>query len=127
MELWRGTMTSHSVVAYRNDANRKHINFDSACWSRPWSNFVPTRLPNTLCVQQRLPSGAAGVLLNRSHQFHDLLLVVNAHEKKMFDLIDGRRSIAEIVDSTGPGSTNPLHFFRDLWRYDQVVFDTSQS
>lgn len=122
MELWRGTMTGHSLIVYRNDANRNDVNFDSA----RWSNFVPHRLPTTMCVQQRLPSGAAGVLLNRSHRFHDILRVVNAHEKQIFDQIDGHRSISEIVNNTG-GSTNPLNLFQDLWRYDQVVFDTSQS
>lgn len=123
MELWRGTMTHHSVVAYRNDANRKHVNLDSVRWMK----YIPQRLPTTMCVQQRLPSGAAGVLLNRSHQFHDLLLVVNTQEKRMVDQIDGRRSIAEIVNHTDGGSTNPLHLFQNLWRYDQVVFDTSHS
>jgi len=45
--------------------------------------------------------GAAGVLLNRSQRFHDLILVIDAKEKRMCDAIDGRRSIAEIIELTG--------------------------
>jgi hypothetical protein len=74
-------------------------------------------------VQERLPKGAAGVLLNRSHQFHDLILPINKNEKEMFERIDGRRSIAEInLDQSWPLAHS---FFERLWWYDQVVFDTS--
>lgn len=125
MELWRGTMTCHSLVASRSGTRRNSASFSFA--GNRWTSFVPLRLPNTMCVQQRLPAGAAGVLLNRSHPFHDLILVINAQEKRMFDSVDGRRSIAEIVDDTDIGSINPHDFFQKLWSYDQVVFDLSQS
>jgi hypothetical protein len=66
------------------------------------------------------------VLLNRSHQFHDLILVIDASEKRMFDAIDGRRTIAEIVaHAGGKDSSGARVFFEKLWSYDQVVFDTS--
>lgn len=117
MELWRGAMTCHSLIAYRNDANK--FSFDNDCWL----NYVPLRLPTTICVQERLPRGVAGVLLNRSHPFHDLILAIDAKEKSVFDRIDGRRNIAEIV--TGDKSFDARGFFQKLWSYDQVVFDTS--
>jgi hypothetical protein len=41
------------------------------------------------------------VLLNRSQRFHELILVIDAKEKRMFDAIDGRPSIAKIVELTG--------------------------
>lgn len=125
MELWRGTMTCHSLVASRSGTRRNGASFSFA--GNRWSNCVPLRLPNTMCVQQRLPAGAAGVLLNRSHPFHDLVPVINAQEKRMFERIDGRRSIAEIVDDADLGSFDPHLFFQKLWWHDQVVFDTSQS
>lgn len=119
MELWRGSMTCHSLIAYRDDthSNRARLNFDDDLSS----HYVPLRLPNTLCVEERLPPDAAGVLLNRSHQFHDLILVIDAQEKRMFDRIDGSRSIAEIAEDSSATSG----FFQKLWWYDQVVFDTS--
>ena len=53
--------------------------------------FVPVRLPWTQMVQERLPAGASGVLLNRSHPFSDLILPLDAADKQLFDGIDGRR------------------------------------
>jgi SAM-dependent methyltransferase len=122
MELFRGTMTSHSVVVYRNDAKAPdRVSFIDESWQR----YVPVRLPWTMCVQERLPKGAAGVLLNQSHPFHDLILVIDAEEKGMFDLIDGLRSIAQIVNQSG-GNTSRARFWEKLWWYDQVVFDTTK-
>jgi len=125
MELWRGTMTAHSLVICRDDgAQRAPIGFDD----EHWKGYVPIRLPSTLCVQERLPAGAAGVLLNRSHPFHDLILPIGAPEKRMFDAIDGRRTIEEIVDAACGGddaSRRGRAFFEKLWCYDQVTFDAS--
>ena len=33
---------------------------------------MPIRLPDTICVQERLPPGAAGVLINQTHTYRDL-------------------------------------------------------
>ncbi len=93
-----------------------------------WSTYVPLRQPTTICVTERLPRGAAGVLLNRSHQFHDLILPIDAQQKRMFDAIDGQQSVGEIVVSSGAGDlSRAREFFQQLWRYDQVVFDTSST
>ena len=124
MELWRGTMTAHSLVISRDDgAQRAPIGFDD----EQWKGYVPIRLPSTLCVQERLPPGAAGVLLNRSHPFHDLILPIGAPEKRLFDAIDGRRTIEEIASVAGydDASRRAREFFETLWCYDQVTFDAS--
>jgi hypothetical protein len=71
-------------------------------------------------------TGAAGVLLNQTHLFHDLFLEIDAQEKRMFEAIDGRRSISEIVDKVKEKGASPV-FFEKLWWYDQVVFDTSKA
>jgi hypothetical protein len=117
-------MTAHSLVAYRSDAERDAgIQFED----EPWQRFVPQRLPWTVCVQERLPPGSAAVLLNRAHPFHDLVLPIDTLEKRMFDAIDGRRSIAEIVERQKPSNDRDRAraFFGRLWWYDQVVFDRS--
>ena len=67
------------------------------------------------------------MLLNRSHQFHDLVIVINEREKRMFKAIDGHRSIAEIVDEVGARCSDARGFFERLWWYDQVIFDRSNS
>ena len=126
MELWRGTMGAHSVVVSRDDAS-DDTDANVRFTDQRWSSFVPVRLPYTLCVEERLPQGAAAVLLNRSHQHRDLLLTLTAPEKRMFDAIDGQRTVAEIAVQAGLESAADCAktFMERLWRYDQVVFDTS--
>ena len=116
MELWRGMLTCHSIIAY--ESKPPTVSFDDG----RWPDYVPLRLPATICVEERLPRGAAGVLLNRSHPFHDLILVINAEEKRLFDRINGCRTIAEICDDA---DHDLQAFFQRLYAYDQVVFDSS--
>lgn len=125
VELWRGLMSNHSVVAYRNDADQGQANvrFDG-----DQLRYVPVRLPWTTCVEQSIPPGAAGVLVNQTHVFSDLFVIINALEKQLFDAIDGRRSIAEILESLNEtDNLDAAEFFEKLWRHDQVVFDTSKT
>jgi SAM-dependent methyltransferase len=123
MELFRGSMLRHSVVAYRNDRPTHHaIDFARDAWPA----YVPIRMPDTVAVQERLPPGAAAVLINQNHTFTDLYLPIDAQQKKMFDAIDGKRSIREISAQTGLCHTARILFER-LWRYDQVVFDGSRA
>lgn len=125
VELWRGLMSNHSVVAYRNDADQGQANvrFDG-----DQLRYVPVRLPWTTCVEQSIPPGAAGVLVNQTHVFSDLFVIINALEKRLFDAIDGRRSIAEILESLNEtDNLDAAEFFEKLWRHDQVVFDTSKT
>ena len=74
-----------------------------------------------------MPPGFAGALVNQAHIFDDLYVLVNEQEKQLWEAIDGRRSVSEIVESL-PGSA-PLarEFFEKLYWYDQVVFDASEA
>lgn len=124
MELWRGLMGNHSFVAYRNDAEGARSNVQLG---GDFQRYVPIRMPWTMCVEQSVPPGAAGVLINQTHVFSDLYVVVNAHEKRMYEAIDGHRSIAQIMETAG--EEDPFvakEFFEKLWQHDQVVFDTSK-
>lgn len=129
VELFRGTMVRHSAVVYRdeNSAELERIDFTGD----DWLEYVPIRMADTVCVLDRLPSGAAAVLINRAHTFRDLFLPVNATEKQCFDAIDGKLSIAQIVNAAGSAAKLPemadlaCNFFNQLWWQDQVVFDTS--
>ncbi len=126
MELWRGLMSTHSFVAYRSDADhaKATIHFDDDECLR----YVPVRMTWTACVPQSPPMGAAGVLVNQTHVFQDLFVVVNDRQKRMFDAIDGRRSIAEILASANEDDTADVRdFFETLWWHDQVVFNTSRT
>lgn len=119
IELFRGCMVQHSLVAYRNDHPRTpRITFDGD----EWLNYAPIRLPDTVVVEERLPPRAAAVLINRNHTFTDIYLPIDAEEKMMFDAIDGTRSIAEIAEDEA-GRQVARVLFERLWQYDQVVFD----
>jgi SAM-dependent methyltransferase len=120
LELFRGTMVRHSTIVYRADSHVQHIDFDG----NDWHGFVPIRLPDTICVEERLPPGSAAVLINRSHTYTDLFLPIDAHEKRLFDAIDGQRTLGEIAEKHGTLEVSRT-FFERLWQYDQVVFDAS--
>ncbi len=121
-ELFRGTMVRHSVIAYRDDDRRagRQPSFAADAWPR----YVPVRLPETICVEERAPPGAAAVLINRTHAYSDIYLPIDEREKRMFDAIDGTRTIAEIVGPAGRLDSSRT-FFERLYAHDQVVFDTS--
>ena len=124
MELWRGLITNHDFLVYRSDVNNDAltVRFDDEQFLR----YVPIRRAWTMCIQERLPPGAAGALLNQTHLFDDLFLFVNAQEKQMFEAIDGRRKVSEIVKKAEVDAAAAREFFEKLWWYDQVVFDTSK-
>jgi hypothetical protein len=122
-------MVRHSVIAYQDDSpvGAQTISFSGDAWL----GYVPLRMPDTICVQERLPPGAAGVLINPTHAYRDLIMPIDPTEKSWFDAIDGNRGIGGIVERTLPSSTAKPQldvartFFEKLWRYDQVVFDAS--
>ena len=124
VELFRGTMVRHSVVAYRADrpAQGASVDFEGDAWL----DYTPIRLPDTLTVRDRLPPGAAAVLINRNHTYTDLYLPIDARQERLLAAIDGEHTIAEIC---GDGGDRNLarDFFEQLWRWDQVVFDTSRA
>ncbi len=120
LELFRGTMLRHAFICYRSDRPASDdVGFDSDSSF----GYVPIRLPETLAVRERLPPGAAAVLINRNHVYNDLYLPIDADEQRMLAAVDAERSIAEI-GGDAPQRQRALAFFRKLWRWDQVVFDT---
>jgi SAM-dependent methyltransferase len=129
VELFRGSMVRHSIIVYRTD--RPNGSQPVSFAGDVWLDYVPIRMPDTICVRDRLPPGAAGVLINRSHTCRDLFLPIDPMEQLLFDAIDGARSVGDIVERALPPSQTEAHrdrartFFEKLWWYDQVVFDTS--
>jgi len=86
-------------------------------------------LPATISVEERLPPGAAAVLINQSHTYTDLYLPIDRQEKRLFDSIDGKQTIAELVHKAWSNERRwgrARSFFQRLWWYDQVVFDASR-
>jgi SAM-dependent methyltransferase len=121
VELFRGTMVRHSAVVYHRDrAGRHAVSFEGDAWP----DYVPVRLPDTVVVQERMPPGAAAVVINKSHTYTDIYLPLSAQQKTLFDAIDGRRTIGEIAPRAALREAAKV-LFEGLWWYDQIVFDTS--
>jgi len=127
VELLRGTMTKHNLVAYRDDRldESQPIRFDGDAWRA----YVPLRLPWTLSIRDRVPPGSVAVLINRAHTYPDLALPIDAVQQRVFAAIDGKRSIGEILrDTAGAiGDGQARRFIEQLWEYDQIVFDATAS
>lgn len=123
MELWRGAMATHSlIIRADDDTDHVPVQFEDG----RWMNYVPIRLPSTACVAERLPPGAVGMLFNRNHWFHDLILPIGPAEKAMLDAIDGERTIGRIVEIAGGEAKDRARtFFEALWSYDQITVDAS--
>jgi len=119
VELLRGTIMRHSaIVSHHDAAGAREISLaDDRCLA-----YVPIRVADTVCVQENLPPGAAAVLINRKHTYTDLYLPINAQQKRMFNAIDGTRTVGEIVHGSVSNEIARA-FFERLWWMDQVVFD----
>ena len=128
-ELFRGTMLRHSAIVYRDDApdGLRRVSFTGDAWL----NYVPIRMPDTVCVQEKLPPGKAAVLVNQSHTYRDIYMPIDAAEMRLLDSIDGSRTVGDIVDQASQSSQTASRldmvraFFERLWWHDQVVFDLS--
>jgi SAM-dependent methyltransferase len=124
-ELFRGTMTRHRLIAYRSEhvAREQSIRFTG----EQWRDYVPIRLPWTLCIRERVPPGSVAVLLNRAHEYPDLILPINAAEDRLLGQMDGKRTLGDIVQGfeKNQSTRRALRFFEQLWQYDQIVFDAS--
>jgi hypothetical protein len=127
VELFRGTMVKHDLIAYRDDrvGESQPITFAGNAWRQ----YVPIHLPWTVTVRERVPPDRVAVLINRSHTFTDLILTVDKDEDRLLGAIDGKRTLADIVELVGRNGDEcrVLNFFERLWQYDQVVFDASRT
>ncbi|MEE8161798.1 MAG: class I SAM-dependent methyltransferase, partial [Acidobacteriota bacterium] len=127
-ELFRGNMTRHNFIAYRDDRveGSQSIQFDDD----QWRSYVPLRVPWGVEVRDgHVPPGAAAVLINPAHTFNDLLLPISPEEDAIFVAIDGRSTVEEILMTTRHRGDQKEagEFFQRLWWYDQVVFDLSKA
>lgn len=121
MELFRGDMVRHTAIVYRDDApvDLGAIDFGGEAWL----DYRPLRLPGTVCVQEQLPPGTAGVLINRRHADRDLYLPVDVAGRQVHAAIDGATRVRDLLSRHAPG--DGVRFFEQLWRYDQIVFDAT--
>jgi hypothetical protein len=125
VELFRGTITQHNFVAYRQD--HPFPNQPICFADEQWRKYIPVRLPWAISVRDRVPAGSAAVLLNPAHKHAEFVLPIDADEDHLFQQIDGQRTLEEIAQRSGKNANadRVVCFFQQLWRHDQVVFDAS--
>jgi len=123
-ELFRGTMIRHSAIVARDDDQEAAapVSFSG----ETWKEFVPIPLADTIVVRERLPPGAAAVLINRGHTDPDLYLPIDEGEERLYQAIDGVRTIDEIAHLAGERD-QPAAFFERLYWHDQIGLDTSRA
>lgn len=123
IELLRGSMTRHTVIAHRAD---NQLDADrSGLLGDQWEDAVPIRLPHTILVEERVPPGAAAVLINQAHTYTDLILPITHPEQLVFQQIDGLQCVADTGAAAGTNPPDLRRLYQRLWWYDQVVFDNS--
>jgi hypothetical protein len=124
LELFRGDMLRHHLIACHADqAESQALNFGEG----NWLGTVPLRLPEILVSKNRLP-GKVAVLINPANVDLELALPMDELELQVFNAIDSRRTVAEIIQLAAAqlgkkpdaiqGKARLL--FEQLWWYDLV-------
>ena len=129
-ELYRGSMASHEVVVCRDDRPTAswRIGFDGGDWPR----YVPIRNPGLGISEQDLPAKTAARLHWESHAFPGINALVDSLQARLFNAVDGRRTISEVVSHAGAEFDEPAareyarNFFRSMWRFDYFWFRTAR-
>jgi hypothetical protein len=120
VELFRGTITQHNFIAYRDDCPypSQPIQFRG----EEWRSYVPIRLPWALCMRDGTPAGA--VLLNPAHKHAEFAWPISRQESELLLQVNGTKTLNQIAEGARKVPTEAIRdFFEKLWRYDQVVFD----
>jgi len=131
VELFRGNMLRHNLIVYRDD--RPGGNDPPGFEGDGWPEYVPISLPDTILVKKRLPPGAAAVLINQAHEDPDLFLPVDGYELRLFEAIDGVRTIRELIQQTAISGSDNVHghhevgrqLFERLYWFGQVIFNAT--
>ncbi len=127
VELFRGTMIRHNLIAYRDDRDGESQPITFA--DDRWRAYVPIALPSTVCVRERLPPGSVAVLINRGASIYGSHSV---RRRVRGPAARRHRREANGGRDSGVGrrgrrrARRALSFFERLWQYDQVVFDASR-
>ena len=120
IELFRGTMVRHAAIAYASERAAKANARDFT--GIAWLQYVPMRLPETVAVRDRLPEGAAAVLINRNHTYNDLYLSIDREQERLLNAIDNKKTIAQIIGDGNQDRARTL--FEQLYRWDQITLSS---
>jgi SAM-dependent methyltransferase len=125
-ELFRGDMKKHVFIACRDDRPVSEYGIDFA--GDGWQQLVPIRNPGIEASRDNLPPGGIARLRWGVHEYPEIAAVVDDSQARLFDLVNGERTIAEIIAASGvPGDPGALdgyarNFFESMWDFDYFWF-----
>ncbi len=116
LELFRGTLQRHSIMAHRDDSPLPIV---PVRWDDDsWRSYIPICPTTVAIVEEGLPPDVAAVLINQAHTDRDLVLFLDEEARRIYEQIDGMRTLGEIEGATA-------EFFERLWWHDHVMIDAS--
>jgi hypothetical protein len=123
-ELFRGNIRTHTVIACRDD--RPAESYAVRFTGRGWLGFKPIRNPGLEIDAGPFPGDGVARLSWAAHDDPAISLVVDEAQARLFDAIDDRRSIAQIVEAAALPVADPERvaqaFFHALWCRDFAWF-----
>jgi SAM-dependent methyltransferase len=117
MELFRGTISRHSLIAYRDDSTLPSPLLE---WEGDsWRDYVALIPPTVVGVEDGVPPGIAAAVINRDHVDRDLVCFLGSDELSLFRAIDGETRLGDLA-GVSAGLTERL------WMHDLVMIDASK-
>jgi hypothetical protein len=118
MELFRGTLTRHALIAHRDSSPLPHPLID---WTgEDWRTYVAMVPATVITVEDRLPPGMAAAVINRAHVDSDLVCFLHAAELAVFNAIDDGTALGDLEGGTA-------ELFERLWLQDLVLIDATKT
>jgi hypothetical protein len=123
-ELFRGNLRTHTLVACRDDLPPRSWAVSFA--GQDWLSFIPIRNPGLEIDVGAYPGEGVARLSWAAHDDPAIALIVDEAQSRLFDAIDGARSIAQILAAVPPSVAEPEQvarsFFHTMWCRDFAWF-----
>lgn len=125
-ELFRGDMKKHVFIACRGDRPVSEYAIDFS--GDGWRQYIPIRNPGLEASRDNLPQGAIARLRWGAHEYPEIAANVDDSQARLFDLVNGERTIAGILAASGvcgePAALDAYarNFFESMWDFDYFWF-----
>jgi SAM-dependent methyltransferase len=127
VELFRGSMGSHEMIACRSD--RERTSYDADLDGQDWLAYVPVLSPLLETEFDGLLPGTAMRIRCRGHLYSEISVLLDATQAALCRSIDGSRSAGDLValvdaEETDESVSYVQNLLKSLWRYDYIWFQT---
>lgn len=125
-ELYRAATTMHFFTACHQDRDEATYTFDFG--SEEWRSYIPQRNPTVNVDNSNLPEGCISRLYTPTHRFPEIHRNITAIESSLFNLADGKRTIAETIDmvkklnATMPDDATLRQFYTEMHELEYLWF-----